>query len=1503
MRRFWTVFFLLLVSLPAAAGEKWKDSLMEADVLNGAPLNLLRLDDAYRNRAAYAQGEDLMEEIIRFIFPISGRQQRPPFMPLPYWGPKKPQYKVFDWHKYESDHFLFYTYPEGETVLPDVVQYMEEEHEKNNRIFGVENRFTKKVPVIFYMGRRDFEQSSVIGGPVPESLGGLTEIFAWKRVTYPFQGDQAQLEHVVKHEGTHVYQIAKGARRLPLWFIEGCAETNSIKWDAQAELTLRDAYLNGFFFKIDDLWQVDGTWLMYKEGNFICNVLWDEYGEKGFRKVYDHSSSMSFEDNLKESLGMTIPDLDRKVSEALARQYGPILGQHDLLEGVKPLMEKRVLLRSWGRYFLAGGTSGPREAIFLAHVGPDGKVQTEKVIADRHYKSESLNFFQKGAWLDERRIAYAIRRSERDVIRVLTYDYDAKKKKFNLGSETEISPPGIDTLSDPVLTGETSIAFVGFEKGFSNLYGYDWKSARLEKLTQDNHHYSGLDYSPVRRELVFSREDGPTGERCRYDRNLYSWSLEKKLLTKLTDTPKVIETEPRFSPDGKSLLYVSDERGTYDFYSYHFDTAETRAVTRMRIGVQHPGWGDGGTLFLNSYEKTTPQIYFIPFPNLRDRLIADLPFKAFVSARIEGNAVALAAPPEKKEISSGKHEDGLAAFHDKGVVYWEGEPYEANAVAVFPDRVLASTRMGLPDSKKVESDERKHFFSISSAVESLDSTRFARRGVSEDLSTEFSPKLGGRAIVDAWKEPAGGQVLLLVNNRLASREKEFEKSPPLSLVFYDRTADRMVELKESPLQEITDRIQWVAFLKPSGILLAIGDRERGPFLLGVMDVTTGRFKSMDDMVPLFRVANDRGGFFWHQGRRVYMATAEEALAGKKRRLPKLAGSPVVGDYLLDGRLEFLTVRGKEWSAERFDAQGRQSERDILPHAKGEKLTQAAVDPETGAVAFGVRTKEGKQTVEELRTWDPTGRTVTPVPKKGVRFENPVYRKGALTFTCYEPAPKLPQEWAFRQGRLAPFERLRSARDAEGRSSVLEGEERLYVFDPENRRSTEVAGPVAGYATSGDVIVYSTKSGERLQLFSFDRRTGERKQLFKEDRDQIDPSLGKDKIAWSSHLEERWSVEEAPLNGGAPKIHKLKDYDLVSPKLEGDQITLKAYPSLQKPPYEAEGPFRPGFPRLLEPEAYRNEYRVQSLMAGAAYDGSSVRLLVTGYAENLFSDHGVFVNGVFLGDSQFASASYADLVNGRTYTLFYDFQDALRNGGINVSKSFILDRFREFVLFGEFEFQNYGLSAPDTAYYITPDVENRTFYVVKAGLAYAYDVTVWDSHGPVTGSRFYIQGSAGADPQHHSLANLDANLDYRLYTQVVGRFGFAHRIVAGTSQGDLPDVFLMGGNLSFRGVGFEELRGQNYWVFSEDMRIPLFDFLGAKLFDPLDQILGFFTRYFDVRGGIYTDVGQVWFNGKYAHPVYSVGYFVNVPTIFGLQFRFSQGFAGKTGFSFWAGVNW
>ena len=130
-------------------------------------------------------------------------------------------------------------------------------------------------------------------------------------------------------------------------------------------------------------------------------------------------------------------------------------------------------------------------------------------------------------------------------------------------------------------------------------------------------------------------------------------------------------------------------------------------------------------------------------------------------------------------------------------------------------------------------------------------------------------------------------------------------------------------------------------------------------------------------------------------------------------------------------------------------------------------------------------------------------------------------------------------------------------------------------------------------------------------------------------------------------------------------------------------------------------------------------------------------------------------------------------------------------------------------------------------------------------------------------------------------------------------------MAGTSIGNYPTTYFIGGNISFRGVPFDGLEGNNYWVVSEDLRLPYFDVLGAKLPDPVDMVLGPFFRFFDVRGGLYFDIGQVWFkkHDDISKIKYSFGIFANIPTIFAMTLRFSKGLVGQKGYNFWFGYNW
>ncbi len=1516
------IFVLFLVGSAAGvagATQSNQDVLLSrlslGDRLSGLPLDALRLDDALRNQNVYGQGGDLLEQFIRFIFPITGREKRTMFMPLPYWGPKKPQFKEFDWHRFESQHFNFLTYPEGEEMLPKVVEFIESDHERNNRVFGVHNRFTKKIPILFYQSRRDFEQSNVVHGPVPEGLGGLTEIFSWRRMVFPFEGEMETLEHVAKHEAVHVYQIAKGARRFPLWFIEGEAETNSIKWDAQAEISIRDAYVNDLFFPIDDLWVIQGTWLMYKIGNYIVNLMWDRYGEEGFRKLHENGTHMSFEDNLKKSLNLTLEELNAWVQGSLETKYGFLKRKKDLASRSQTIAEEQRVLHARDRFFISGGVSGPRNALYLNHLGLDGKVTKEEIVSDRRFRNESLASFRKGAWIGAKELVYAIRRSRRDVIRVVPFSFDKEEDCFQLGEPQEYSWDDLDAVNEPVFLGGSELAFIGEENGFTDIYRFDWTTQGREKLTNKGKHISGLDYSPTRKVLVFSQEDEPMPFTAHYDRNLYTLDLGTRKVTQITHTNQLRETSPRFSPNGQKLLYVFDPSGTYDLGEYDFEKQKSQRLTKMKVGALHPQWFGDESLLFNHFEKFAPSIVLATYPSPKEKLQAQVPEGNAVRVDLKGAGLLLSeneVKEEPKEMNSSEETNSFQVENGKASIFFEDDPFRVLEAAHFPDEIVFKTQRGGHGLNSAQVDDRFHYFRLrNGAVQSLSALTIARKGAPKELMKRMDPHLGGRSVVETWTSYDRKQVLVLVNNRLADRSEKFEDEDDLQMFLFDTEGDTMDAVEKGPLDDLDEnRLQWVSFLADGKVFFAKGDRPRGPFELSWYDRIFKTHQTLDRDVRAFRISPNRKQIAWRRSGEFWWISTDETQSSMIEGVEKGTGGRTAFRYLLPSKLMFFAAKKDKGVAQIFQKGEGTPQKLWVSHDQKLELHSAAIDSESPLVAIRAKPKKGKRVPEKLFIWNYETQEMKDISGEGLRFPYLVFRRGYLTFLEEKKDQSKKEAFQWKNGIRARMNSVKQVRKLEEFGWLFDEEGGVWLFDQAKGVNRNLAEESAGFDfdPQGDRLLLSQFNKDFFQIQEINLLNGKRNWLTNSPKHSVYPIVHEKEMVWSEKNEEhRWVLRKEGLKqkkSSQVTSLSLKGYDLIQlePR-KGGKGTIKAFPTSETPKLNSRSPEKEGFPRTMFRYPQPSTYKVQSLSAAAAYDGDHFRYFLSGFADNLFSDRGFFVNSMFLGDAKFANAGFSNLTTGNTYSVFYNSRENIDNVGARFTKQFVLDRYRELSTYGDFETQFYGKQTTETQNYVTPEIEDRNFYIVKTGAVYAYDVTVWDRHGPTTGSRIFLRTEAGFDAGNSRLANVDANLDFRLYNRFLPRFGLAHRIVAGTSQGDLANVFLIGGNLSFRGVGFDEMEGQNYWVFSEDLRLPLFDFVGAKFFDPLDQFLGWLTRYFDVRGGIYTDVGAAWFNGEKHDVKYSVGYFVNVPTVLGLTFRWNQGFAGEDGIDFWIGYNW
>ncbi len=1481
--------------------------------------------------SAWNQGDiHSVEQFIELLLPVSGRERRTAFLPLPQWGKKKPAYRKFQWKRFESQHFTFYSYPEGEAVLQEVIRLLEEHFDANNDLFGVTSRFTHKVPVIFYQSREDFEQTHTIRGVIPEGLGGVTELFAWKRVIFPFEGSWTKLEHVVRHEGTHIYQIAMQPR-LPLWFIEGSAETNSIGWDADAETILRDAYQNELIPPINQLVRIRGTWLMYKVGHFITNYILQRYGRTAFRDLYINSSKMSFRKNVSRSLKIDLDQLNREVRHELDRQFGEVLRQKDFTDRADEI-DKGFLLAAYQDHYLSGLVKRGRLRLHLNHFEPRVGLVSQRVVFDRQLGTESLRRFEGGGDMDKEQIIYTAKRQRNDVLRIQKYEYDSRKRTFKLSKPEEYGWQQIDRITDPTLISTDRFAFIGYTGGFTNLYLYNKQTQKLQQLTHENHHLTGLDYSPRRQQLVYAKEVAKNKAKPTYNYDLFLFDLttskEIPLFTTFDN-----EKRPRFSPRGDAILYVTDRNNRFNIAHYDLQTRQQHQWTDAKIGFPAAEWAGSTRLLVVSPKKLTPHIFRGTLPAHKQRI------QRMLTKVEDENATWVSTVNTDTQFypSIEKPDDttptvdivlGPTQIKQRKLLLKKQQPYRVLALTAIDNEIYFVGKETSAQQRPARERDKPIYFSLGTttaeAISREPSVAALGRQQLPKTLVEFSKR---NTIMEHFVAPDGKQAIVRLNRVLSLDRQEHPDKEDFPLFLVNLSTKQMAPIPSNKyLSNIDYRLERVEFLSNQKILfVAIKPQLQRPKIrLAIYNIEERSLNSAFGRIKEHTISTD--------SRYVAARTHKDkillydTLDGKIRQIyggGELIPPPSMGfttsaalAYItksntntpLNYKLNFIHVAAKIQQSVAFYLDDRYQ---VISGVFSEAFSRNLF---TFALRCVDRLSPSK--AQALFVFDPGTKELVDISADALKFDHLLFHKRTLFYAAAQEEEGRRYYW-YRDGKRGRFFDTETADfHKQSETLVLEGESGLLLFRLKPRTIELLHPQTFGFDISGSTLLFSGLEAKNFQLYALDLKTNNRVLLPPLAGDLLQPKIrvqdGVPEIAFSRYFNDTFSVGSLTLpRDRAAKTSEYRlftrnDGWLFAPGFAEGQLHgkfAKKPTELIKRPTPIKEPSEDSEIPVLLSDKSAGAFRLRRAAAAVAFDGSRFRYLVSAYAENLFSDHNLFVNSIFLSDELIASVGFSN--KRHSYDILANYTDVpeVRVGSVVFNRPFLLDEFREIDLYSEFEVQVYRSLKPESPPWITADVASRTFLVGKAGVAYGFDETVWDRHGPFSGKRLFLKAELGIDVESGNIANADTNLDLRIYTDLTQRFSIASRVVAGISRGDLPTVFLLGGNISFRGVGFDELDGNQYWVFSQDVRIPILDFVGARVAGPADAFLGLLLRYFDLRGGPYVDVGAVWLEDEDYDQIYSVGYFFSVPTIFGLNFRFSQGLFGEDGINIWLGASW
>ncbi|MBN2365437.1 MAG: PD40 domain-containing protein [Calditrichaeota bacterium] len=549
-----------------------------------------------------------------------------------YYGRNKVQYTDFEWHVLKTDHFDIYYYPEMAELAEKGAAFAEESYRY------LENKFNftinRRIPLIFYSSHLHFQQTNITPYFVPEGVGGFFE-FLKGRVVIPSDGNINQFRKVIFHELVHVFMHSKiyfenkehsrfEGTYPPLWYVEGLAEYWSSEWDAQAEMVIRDAVLNNYIVPLSNMYQINGTFMMYKEGQAILTYIANTYGEEKILQLMEEIWKYGkFSDVFQEVVGKTYEQFDQEWLYYLKKKYYPLMEDNDFSKMItysvvtrgynfKPAYYKDVNDEEYVVFF---GNRGGYSNIYIKDLRPFRLEQKEKaeilVKGERTPDFESLHLFSSKIDVDKAgNLTFSSKSGENDALYIYSIPERRVLKKHQWSQIVAISSPSFSPDGHKVV-------FAGVDfSGKQDLYILDRNENYLIRLTDDFYEDKAPSFSPDGRKIVFSSDRTMHGKDWCY--NLFIYDLDTDLIHYVTYGRFQDET-PVWSPDGQYIaftsnrdtslnLWIADLSDIQDWEIGFYDRVKLKQISRFINAAFDPEWTDDNRLLFTVYENNRFEI-------------------------------------------------------------------------------------------------------------------------------------------------------------------------------------------------------------------------------------------------------------------------------------------------------------------------------------------------------------------------------------------------------------------------------------------------------------------------------------------------------------------------------------------------------------------------------------------------------------------------------------------------------------------------------------------------------------------------------------------------------------------------------------------------------------------------------------------------------------------------------------------------------------------------------
>ncbi len=573
------------------------------------------------------------------------------------FGKNKVQYHDFDWKFIQTVNFDIY-YDNGSKYLADFAARVCEKSLVSIQS-TLNHKMSSRVAVIVYEAHNDFQQTNVISQYMPEGVGGVTELFK-NRVVVPFQGNWAQLDHVIHHElvhavlndmfygGTFQSALSSGGFMIPLWMNEGFAEWESIGgMNTETDMFMRDLTLSE---NLPPLERLDG-YLAYRGGQTFYNYIAETYGKE---RVGDLINRLRIHRNLdvafKSAFQMSFEDFSEKWQRDIKKFYFPDLELYtDPKDFAIPITDHYKDMTFYnsspaispdGEKMAFISTSGGVFGVFVRKI--DDKSTTKQIVSSsRTQDFEDLNMLSPGiSWnSDGTKIAISAKAGGEDAIYIVDADDgDYTRLKF-----------GIKSISSVQWSHNgKEIAFIGSSTNQSDIYIYNIESKEIRKATDDIFSVLAISWSYDGNRIYFISDRGSNNDGIYtaknfkmweydvYKNDIYELNLQSSRITRLTFDPENDKTSITMVPGDDKILYVSDKNGIGNIYMMDLLSKKSTPLTNSLNGITQVAISnDASKALFTTQIKGGYDIYMMKYPLENKLSIDELPITKFREYQIE----------------------------------------------------------------------------------------------------------------------------------------------------------------------------------------------------------------------------------------------------------------------------------------------------------------------------------------------------------------------------------------------------------------------------------------------------------------------------------------------------------------------------------------------------------------------------------------------------------------------------------------------------------------------------------------------------------------------------------------------------------------------------------------------------------------------------------------------------------------------------------------------------